>query len=273
MRVSPSRLKLFGDCAQQYKYQHILKMPGQQTGALTVLGTVFHYAVQVYDLYDNDIDLAVKTFRYYWNHVDELGESIDWYPPRSSHQSLEEHAVEMLERYHDLAPWKGGQLVGTEIEFIVPLGRSHEIRGIIDKLFWRPSVNELQVIDYKTGVSVPKRLRYNLQFTAYLYATTRPEFWSGIPEWEGFWKRAMTAKRVGQWYHARNNKMFNAGYRDDTDYKRLLLAVDQMEAAINADVFPLTIEGESCGWCPWIEDCGTEVESPNADLLQVTTTT
>lgn len=268
MRVSPSRLKLFGDCAQQYKYQHILKLPGQQTGALTVVGTVFHYAIQVYELYDNDIDLAVKTFRHYWNNPEELDEKIDWYPPRSSHSSLEEHGVSMLERYHELSPWKGGQLVGTEIDFLVPLGPNHEIRGIIDKLFYRPSVNELQVIDFKTGVDVPKRLRFNLQFTAYLYATTRPEFWAEIPGWEDFWEQAMATKRMGQWFHARNNKMFNAGYRDDGDYKRLLLAVDQMEAAIKADVFPLSIEGQSCGWCPWVDTCGSEVESPNQDLVQ-----
>jgi hypothetical protein len=77
----------------------------------------------------------------------------------------------------------------------------------------------------------------------------------------------MELKRIGQWFHARNNKMFNAGYRDDGDYKRLLLAVDQMEAAIDNDIFPLTIEGEACGWCAWLDDCGTEVSSPNSDLV------
>jgi hypothetical protein len=265
MQVSASKIKVFGDCANQFKYQYVLKLPGQQWGALTVLGTVFHYAVEVYELYDYNIDLAVRTFRYYWNHVEELGEKIDWYPPRSSHTNLEERGVEMLERYHELLPWKGGELVGTEIWYEVPLG-IHTLRGRIDKLFYRPQKQELQVIDFKTGVTVPKRLRYNLQFTCYLYATTRPEFWEQVPGWEDFWPTAMEAKRIGQWFHARNNKMFNAGYRDDSDYKRLLLAVDQMEAAIEHNIFPLTIEGEPCGWCPWLDDCGTEVNSPNSDL-------
>jgi RecB family exonuclease len=266
MDVSPSRIKVFGECANQYRYQYILKLPGEQKGALTVLGTVFHYAAQVYELYDNDIDLAVQTFRYYWNHAEELGEKIDWYPPRSSHDSLEERGVTMLERYHDLAPWKGGELVGTEVEFVVPLGQNHNIRGIIDKLFYRPQKRELQIIDFKTGLRVPKKLRYNLQFTCYLYATTRPEFWAKVPGWEDFWPKAINLKRTGQWYHARENKTFNVGYRDDSDYRRLLLAVDQMEAAIEADIFPLTIEGEACGWCSWRDDCGTEVSSPNTDL-------
>ncbi|KKK54757.1 hypothetical protein LCGC14_3081500 [marine sediment metagenome] len=51
MQVSASKIKVFGDCANQFKYQHVLKLPGQQWGALTVIGTVFHYAVEVYELY------------------------------------------------------------------------------------------------------------------------------------------------------------------------------------------------------------------------------
>ena len=261
MRVSPSRLKVFGDCANQY----LLELEGDQYNALTTLGSVFHFAIEVYEQYDNDIDLAVQTFRHYWNHVDELGLRIDFYPPRSNHVGLEEHGVTMLERYHGLSPWKGGTLLGTEIRFEVPLG-PHVLSGVIDKLFLRRSVREIQVIDFKTGYKVPQKLRHNLQFTTYLYATTRPEFWWQVPGWEDFYEKSVGLKRIGQWYHARNNKMFSAGYRDDLDYRRLRHAVDQMDLAIRAEIFPLTIEGEACGWCPWVEICGTEVASPNSDL-------
>lgn len=264
MRVSPSRLKVFGDCANQYYYQHILKLEGGEYSALTTLGSVWHYAVEVYEQYENDIELAVATFRHYWNNVEDLGLRIDHYPRRTNHESLADHGVKMLERYHELSPWKGGILVSTEIKFEVPLGE-HTLTGIIDKLFYRPQKNELQVIDFKTGVKVPEKLRFNLQFTAYLYATSRPEFWEQILGWEDF-EFPPGLKRIGQWYHARNNKMFNAGYRDDSDFRRLLHAVNQMESAIESGIFPLTIEGAACGWCPWVDVCGTEVVSPNADL-------
>lgn len=267
MRASPSRIKTFGDCANSYKYRYVLELEGDTYNAFTVVGSVFHYAAEVYEQYDCDIDLAVKTLRYYWNHLDELGLRIDAYPPRTSHQGLEDHAVDMLERYHQLAPWKGGELIGTEITFDVPLGR-HVLRGVIDKLFARPQVQELQIIDYKTGYKVPKKLKFNIQFTSYMYASSRPEFWEQVPGYEHSYEQFKDYKRVGQWYHARNNKMFNAGYRDDSDYRRLLLAVDQMEASIKNDIYPLTIEGEVCGWCPWVEICGTEVESPNQDLTE-----
>lgn len=265
MEVSPSRLKVFGECANQYRYQYLLQLDGAQYGAYTALGVVFHYALEVYELYGRDLTLAVRTFDYYWDHPTELDTRIDFYPPRTTHQGLRENAHEMLERYHDLYPWKTGKLVGTEIRFEVPIG-PHTLRGVIDKLFYRPGAKELQVIDFKTGNYVPTRLRYNLQFTCYLYAVTRPEFWTQVPGWEDFWSTATGLKVQGQWYHARNGKMFNAGFRNDSDYKRLLLAIDRMEQAIDSDIYPLTIEGTACGWCSWVDICGTEVDSPNQDL-------
>lgn len=267
MIVSPSRLKVFGDCARQYYYQHVLELPGEQVNAYTTLGSVFHFAMDVYETYGNDIDLAVRTFRHYWNNLDELGLRIDIYPPRGlNHAALGDRGVDMLERYHDMAPWKGGVLIGTEIKYEVPIG-GHTIRGIIDKLFLRPQVKKIEVIDFKTGANVPEKLRYNLQFTSYLYATTRPEFWENVPGWEEFYIDSLTYKRQGFWYHARNSKMFNCGYRDDLDYRRLRLAVEAMADCIEADLYPLTVSGEACGYCGFIEICGTEVESPNADVL------
>ena len=265
VEVSPTRIKTFGDCAQQYKYKYILELPGDRYSANTTLGSVFHYAIEVYEQYGNDLDLAIRTFRYYWNNVEDLDLRIDYYPRRTSHESLEQGGVDMLERYHSLAPWKTGELVGTEIRFTVPLG-PHVLRGIIDKLFLRRGARELQVIDFKTGSYIPQKLRHNLQFTSYLYATTRPEFWWQVPGWEDFYERSRHFSRVGQWYHARNNKMYHAGGRGDLDYRRLRLAVDQMDLAIRDEVFPLTIAGEVCGWCPWVDICGTEVASPNSDL-------
>lgn len=265
MRLSPTRLKTFGECANQYKYQYVLKLEGEQKNAYTVLGSVFHMAIEVYELHDHNIDLALRTFSHYWNHPEDMGERIDFYPPRTTHRAMEESGLEMLQRYHELEPWKGGIILGTEVRFEVPLGL-HTLVGVIDKLYLRPQKREIQVIDFKTGYKVPERLRFNLQFTSYMYATTRPEFWASVPGYEDFWMDSLAYPRLGQWYHARSHKMLNAGFRDDLDYRRLLLAADQMAAACEADIFPLTISGEACGYCSWVDICGTEVDSPNSDL-------
>jgi hypothetical protein len=259
--VSPTKLKTFGDCAHQFHYKYVLELEGDQYSALTTLGSVFHYALEVYEQYNYDLGLAIRTFRHYWANPEQLGLRIDFYPPRMNHVSLEQNAVDMLERYHELRVWRGGELIGTEIKFEVPLG-NHILVGIIDKLWLRRQKQQLQVIDFKTGYKVAKKLRLNLQFTSYMYATTRPEFWAYVPGWEDAWESFQDYERTGQWFHARQAKAFNAGTRTDLDYRRLLLAADQMERAIEHDIYPLTIEGEICGWCPWVEICGTEVSSP-----------
>lgn len=259
MRVSPSQIGKFGDCARQWYYEKVLKLEPGLIGANTTLGSVFHYSMDVYETYNHDLDLAKKTFNYYWDHPGEIDLRIDFYYPRTSHESLRKRGIQMLDRYHELMPWKQGTLIGTEIRFEVPLG-DHVLRGVIDKLFARPGKHKLEVVDFKTGVQVPKKLRYNQQFTSYCYATERPEFWEELPaehaDFEGW-------SREGWWYAARDGKMHNAGTRTTLDYQRLVLAVDAMELAVEEEVYPLSISGEMCGWCPYVDEvCGSEVADP-----------
>lgn len=262
MQVSPSGLARFGTCARQYYYEVVLGLGKEERGSLTVLGTVWHYAIEVYENYGYDLDLAKRTFAYYWDHPDQLGERIDFWHRQTSREGLLKRGLSMLEQYHELKPWTEGKLIGTEIRFKVPLG-DHVLKGFIDKLFARPGQRKLEIIDFKTGSYVPEKLRQNLQFTSYCYATMRPEFWVDIPGFEDGHVKFEGWKRNGWWYHARNNKMFNAGFRGEVDYKRLLLAATEMDRAITANVFPLDISGASCGYCPFVEKiCGSEMLDP-----------
>lgn len=262
MRVRQSELKTFGTCARQYYYEKVLNLGEQETGSLTAFGTVVHYALEVYEEYDHDLATAKETFDFYWRNPDALGARIDFWHNRTSWEGLQKRGHEMLERYHDTAPYKGGRLVGTEIWFEVPIG-SHILTGTIDKLFMRPGKRQLEVWDFKTGSSVPEKLRFNVQFTAYAYATLRPEFWQHVPGFEDGITLFNGWKRYGWWYHARTGKMYSAGYREGLDYQRLLLAVEEMDNAINASVYPLDVYGTACGYCPFVENvCGSETPNP-----------
>lgn len=266
MRVRQSSLKQFGKCARQYYYSQILDLGGDQAGSLTVFGSVVHYAIDVYETFDHDLDLAIRTFRHYWDHPEELGETIDFWHRRSTKDGLMKRGITMLTKYDELSPWEG-QLIGTEIHFVVPLG-DHELEGTIDKLGFRPGQKRLEVIDFKTSAMVPEKLRYNIQFTAYCYATERPEFWEQVSGWEHGYDQFYGIDRAGWWYQARQNKMFNAGKRGPDDYKRLLLAVEEMEKAIELQVFPLDYSGEQCGWCAYADGvCGSEMEDPTERAL------
>lgn len=261
MRVRQSTLKTFGDCAWQFYYESVLQLPPQKNGSLTVLGSVWHFAIQVYEEYGGNLGLALRTFDYYWDNPDGLGLSIDFYHNRTSHEGLRKRGKDMLRRYHELQPWKSGQLIGTEIHFVVPIG-DHELEGTIDKVWARPRNKTLEIVDYKTGAKVPEKLRFNLQFTAYAYATMKKEFWGQVPGFTDGYERYKDYKRQGWWFHARNNKKYSAGYREDKDYKRLLVAVNQMSNCVESNSFPLTVAGDACGYCPYEDICGSEVDSP-----------
>lgn len=262
MHFRQSDLKQFGVCARQYYYAKVLELRPEKVGSLTVLGTVWHYAVDVYETFGHDLDLAKRTFRHYWSYPEQLGEHVDFWHRQTTYEGLLKRGLAMLERYHELAPWQQGKLAGTEIHFYVPLG-DHILEGTIDKLYVRPQAKKIETIDFKTGSVVPEKLRYNLQFTSYSYATTRPEFWQYVPGFEDGYEKYKNYDRMGWWYHARSNKMFNAGHRGELDYRRMLLAADAMEEAIEANVYPLDYSGISCGYCPYVDDvCGSEVENP-----------
>lgn len=259
MRVRQSDLKTFGRCARQYYYASVLDIGKPLVGSLTVLGVVWHYATEVYENYGHDLDLAQRTFGHYWKHPEELGEKIDFWHRRTNYDSLKKRGHAMLQRYDELAIWREGRLIGTEIKFDVPIGE-HVLTGTIDKLWVLSGKHELQVLDFKTARLVPEKLRQNIQFTAYCYATTRPEFWEQVPGHEEDFDTFRSFKRSGAWYHARNTKIYSAGYREHDDYRRLLLAIDSMEQAIEAGAYPLDISGESCGYCAFANEiCGSEV--------------
>lgn len=249
-----------------YRYSHILGLGGDTAGSLTVLGSVWHYAVDVYETYDFDLNLAKRTFIHYWNNPGQLGLTVDFWHRRTTFMGLQQRGLDMLERYHELRPWQTGVRIGSEINFTVPIGE-HELTGTIDKLYVRPGQRKLTVLDFKTGSHVPEALKFNLQFTAYCYATTVPEFWEQVPGFEDAYEKYRHHAREGWWYHARNSKMFSAGYRAQRDYNRLEWAIIQMDKAIKNDVFPLTVSGTTCGYCPHIEICGTEVVGTSDETL------
>jgi hypothetical protein len=229
------------------------------SGSLTVLGSVWHYAVDVYETLQGDLETALATFDYYWSHPWELGYHIDFYHRRTTHESLRKRGRAMLVRYDELAPWEGS-IIGTEVDFAVPLG-THMLTGTIDKVIKHHRA--IEVVDYKTGSYVPEKLKYNVQFTAYCYATERPEFWEALGQPDDFYAYAGWV-RQGKWFHARNTKVFNAGTRGSRDYQQLLLMADEMERSIEANIFPVDYSGETCGYCPFVETCGSEVDDPRA---------
>lgn len=165
----------------------------------------------------------------------------------------------------DLIRFDDHELLGLEYGFQVPidgtwdddLGEPHYLAGSIDRLAIRHFSRRPAIAcdDYKTGKK-PVTLRYNLQFTAYLYATTKLEFWTGHRGEDGFgvergteiYERTKTWGRRGTWIDLRQFRFEDAGWRGPIDYSRFAVAVEQYAATVKADIFPLTLSGEVCKW-------------------------
>lgn len=294
MLLHQSDLAAYARCPAQYGYKRA-GWPDKVNSA-SAYGSVVHHALHALErdlaLARQDMDphspeytralreateRAVRTFVHYWNplNIEAITEPVppDGWLPRQGYNEMRQRGVDTIMKYADLIRYDDHELLGLEYGFVVPvpgtwdedLGEPHLLGGSIDRLATRHYSRRLVVAvdDYKTGRE-QTYLRHNLQFTAYLMATTLPEFWTGYRGEDGFgqergmelYERFRGAGRRGTWINLRTFKFQDAGWRGPKDYARFALAVDQLAAAVKADIFPLTISGEACKYCPFRDNCG-----------------
>lgn len=243
-----------------------------------------HHALEVFERLrpaegvDSAAYKASETFLYYWHpsNIEAICEKIPtggWLKGHT-YSELRQRGITAIRSYADEVKFDDHELLGTEYGFAVPidgtwdeeLAEPHVLVGSIDRLAVRYYARKLTVCidDFKTGKEY-RFLRHNLQFTAYCYATTKEEFWTGWLGEDGFgevrgralYERFRDAGRRGTWINLRQFKMQDAGWRGTQDYARFSLAVTQIAMSIQADIYPLTITGEACTWCSYRDICGS----------------
>lgn len=267
-------------CPTAYMYSK-QGMPSRQLSA-TAYGSVVHHSLETFERklhheklpHAEAVAAAVATFEHYWHplNIDAICAPVDIWLPRQNYTDLRQRGIDAIRAYGDLAKQDDGNLLATEYGFQVPIvgtfdestGQPHILAGTIDRLALRRLRTKpfVSVEDYKTGKEY-KHLRQNLQFTAYCYATTRPEFWTGWNGEDGFgpetgtglYQRFTSFARRGTWINMRTIKRQDAGWRGPADYARFALAVEQIVASWNADIYPLSISGETCTYCEFAPIC------------------
>lgn len=263
MRFSPSRLKTWGKCQQQAKFAYIDKIPQKQNAAASY-GSAVHLALELYNL-SGDMEAAIRTFLYAWDHPEEFGIKPDIWPPRTNFSSYRERGVAVLREYEEIHKWSERTFIASELNFCVKF-RDHEFTGIVDSLEYDPKTDTVIIRDYKSGFRPNgDNLRMDIQFSIYMYASTQPEFWmgndtnleryKGVENGEELYEKYRDSERSGIWYDLRNNKEYNVGPRTIRDYDRLELLCNSVERAYEKEVFVPSISGDTCRICSYQDIC------------------
>ena len=280
MRIRQSSLSSYGRCAQQKKLDDLAGQgigPRRSNLSRTVYGTVMHHALQTLESdyhagSGTALERAKSTFAYYWmpDNLPELAalgnaelvHGIDEWLPRDTYGGMRSRGLKALEDYYDLLTSDDGQLLALELFFEVPIDLEemgqHTLSGTVDRLAIRrfKAKPYLSIEDFKTGKQ-PPWLRYSVQWTVYSYAARHLEFWQPWGDQaEERWQTYLGWAHRGTWIDIRLNKRVDAGWRSEQDYARLKVALKEYVKAVEADIYPLTLTGETCLYCPFKKTCG-----------------
>lgn len=263
MKIRQSDIRVFQDCALRYRYQNLDKAPREQSCALT-FGTIIHEAIlsleQTRDLVD-----ATMRFEHWWRDPTSLtghGDlTIDYFLPTRNWDKYRREGRDALAWWWDIIRWDADEVLAREYQFTVPIGE-HELTGTVDKLAIRHDakldLDTVLVSDYKTSKKLPtyEYLNDDIQFTAYLFATTQPEFWTNVPDGEALYDKYKDAPRHGEWVHLRGPTRRDVGERQEHHYRRLAYAIDTIAESIALRIFVPNISGTTCKFCEFRNRCG-----------------
>jgi hypothetical protein len=274
MRIRQSTLKTWMECPLQAKFKMFERLPSRQN-AKASFGTIIHHCIERYNQ-GAPIEEVIKEFRYRWTNPETMDVAPDYWPKYTTFGSLMEKGVEILSLYHEKVQWEHRTVLASEHRFLVPFG-VHELEGTVDHIELKKAGNgrkTLRIVDFKTNSKQPTlpALRFNIQFTTYIYASLQPEFWMGngpdfpaMLDGEKWYERLQKTARQGVWYHLMTNKEINAGDRDDGDFMRLYRLCHEIEKAVEADVYVPNISGDSCVYCDYTANCNITI--PNQQEL------
>lgn len=262
MHVRQSDLKLWQKCPLQYRWTHVDKIPREQSGSLSY-GSIIHDCVLFLET-THDLNTAIERFYWFWDDPTRLDPEykISYYVRGTNWKKYREAGPALLRNWWSIIQWDSDANVAREHHFEVPIGDGHVLNGTADKVAVRymPKLNRrvLLISDYKTNNKTPTYdyLAEDLQFTAYGYASTQREFWTGIPNGEQLFAEFADVPRWGEWVALTSPKRMDAGERTQQQYNRLIYAVNALAESVAMRIFVPNISGESCRYCDFRKQCG-----------------
>lgn len=259
-----SSIRLFQECPLRFRFQAD-GMAREQSSAMS-FGSVIHEAIMELEV-NYDLARGVAKFDSMWddlpNAIDQFGKSLEYnyLIPRYNHDTYRDLGHRILRDWWMLVQWDTDVVLAREYAFDVPISEGHRLIGTVDKVVLRTMKDgsiAVVTVDYKTGSKQPTReyLAHDIQFSSYCYATTQPEFWTGIPNGAELFEQLRDAERHGEWIHVRTTKRIPAGIRTEMHYNRLRYACEQMQLSIDLGIFMPDLTGEKCEFCEFRKVCG-----------------
>lgn len=273
MQVRQSTLKQWAKCPLIYKHSEIDGLSREQSGSLTY-GSILHDCVLWMEVHQ-DVEGAVRRFKEFWLAPTLLDPiyAVDYYVKGTSWKRFMEQGPIVLRNWWSIIRWDSALTLAREHTFEVPIGQDgNTLCGTIDKLEirFRAAVNSyvVQVVDYKSDKKTPTYgyLADDLQFSAYCYATTRPEFWASLPRGPELFAQYRELPRYGEWVQLTAPRRMDAGVREQRHYNRIAMAVDALAQSVAMRIFVPTISGESCRYCEFRKPCGLPLLDENGQV-------
>lgn len=257
MLIRQSTVKTWAECPLRFKFQQEGAVREQNASAS--FGTAIHDAVLRMEV-AGDLQVGLDRFKLTWTDLDVLGIAYDFLQPRTSHNGYFDLGQQVIRDWWALIQWESDKVIAREHQFTVPIA-GNLLTGTADKVALRMLKGGEWVVlisDYKTNAKQPTRdyLQHDVQFHAYCYASTQPEFWTGIPNGEHLYEATKDWRRKGEWVHLRSTKRIDCGFREEFHYRRLAYAIDQIEQSDALGIYPPNISGEKCEFCEFRRVCG-----------------
>lgn len=256
-------LKTWMKCPLLFKWENIDGLAREQSGSLT-FGSIIHDCVLWMEV-NQDLDGAIQRFQEYWAAPALFGPEypIDYYVRGTNWKKFRDEGPRILTGWWQVISWDAALTLAREHSFEVPIGKNgHTLIGTVDKLEvkYRSDVGGEVVVlsDYKTNKKTPTYdyLAEDLQFSAYGYATTQPEFWTGIPNGAALFEQYRDLPRYGEWVQLTGPRRMDAGVREQRHYNRVAMAVDALADSVAMEIFVPNISGETCRFCEYRKPCG-----------------
>ena len=257
MIIRQSTIKLFTECSLRYRFQS--QGADREVSSAMSWGSTIHDAIMVMEM-SGDLQAGLTRFDLIWDNLAKFDLDYDYIIPRNSHAGYRDMAHKILRDWWMLIQWESDIVLAREHPFEVPIG-VNTLSGTADKVALRPQKGggySVLISDYKTGSKPPTRdyLQHDVQFHAYCYASTQPEFWATIPNGAQLFQDLIDAPREAEWVHLRLTKRINAGFRTGVHYERLRYAIEQIDQSIALGIFVPDMSGGKCEFCEFRKVCG-----------------